>query len=116
MRKTTHVPNSVSHFEVAGSDFGKLGVFYKEVFGWDIVSKGPGYSLIETPDASINGALLESDLHGLTIGITVPDLATALEAAVEAGGTVIMPATDNGWVTKGQVKDPAGNLLSLIQA
>ena len=25
------------------------------------------------------------------------------------------PPTDNGWVVKGQVKDPAGNLLTLIQ-
>jgi len=27
-----------------------------------------------------------------------------------------MPATDNGWVTKAQVSDPAGNLVTLIQA
>jgi hypothetical protein len=26
-----------------------------------------------------------------------------------------MPATDNGWVHKAQVRDPAGNLLTLIQ-
>jgi hypothetical protein len=27
-----------------------------------------------------------------------------------------MPPTDNGWVVKAQIRDPAGNLLTLIQA
>jgi hypothetical protein len=27
---------------------------------------------------------------------------------------VVMPATDNGWVVKAQVADPAGNLVTLI--
>jgi hypothetical protein len=27
-----------------------------------------------------------------------------------------MPPTDNGWVTKAQVTDPAGNIVTLIQA
>jgi predicted enzyme related to lactoylglutathione lyase len=31
------------------------------------------------------------------------------------GGTVLMPPTDNGWVVKALVADPAGNALSLIQ-
>jgi predicted enzyme related to lactoylglutathione lyase len=37
-------------------------------------------------------------------------------AQVDAlGGAITMPATDNGWVRKGQVRDPAGNILTLIQ-
>jgi len=27
-----------------------------------------------------------------------------------------MPPTDNGWVAKAQLQDPAGNLVNLIQA
>lgn len=116
MHKTTCVLNGVAHFDVAGADLAKLARFYGDVFGWQIVNKGPGYSLAETPDGSVNGALIEAGESSLTVGIAVPDLRGALEAAVTAGGSVVMPATDNGWVTKAQVQDPAGNLLSLIQA
>jgi hypothetical protein len=34
---------------------------------------------------------------------------------VAEGGDVVMPVTDNGWVRKAQVRDPAGNILTLIQ-
>jgi predicted enzyme related to lactoylglutathione lyase len=27
----------------------------------------------------------------------------------------VMPVTDNGWVRKAQVADPAGNIITLIQ-
>ena len=45
-----------------------------------------------------------------------PDLAAAIAAAEAAGGSVVMPPTDNGWVVKAQVADPAGNRVSLIAA
>ena len=41
--------------------------------------------------------------------------AKALELAEAKGGSVAMPVVDNGWVKKAQVRDPAGNLLTLIQ-
>jgi uncharacterized protein len=45
----------------------------------------------------------------------VPDLDAAVDSAAKLGGTVVMPPTDNGWVVKAQVTDPAGNTLTLIQ-
>jgi predicted enzyme related to lactoylglutathione lyase len=47
--------------------------------------------------------------------VVVPDLSSALAAAEGAGGSIVMPATDNGWVVKGQIVDPAGNQVTLIQ-
>ena len=58
----------------------------------------------------------EAERPGLTVGVVVPDLDAAVAAAEAAGGTVVMPPTDNGWVVKAQVEDPAGNRLSLIAA
>ena len=50
-----------------------------------------------------------------TIGVVVQDLDRALAQAEALGGSVAMPRTDNGYVVKGQVADPAGNLVTLIQ-
>ncbi len=113
--KSTHVANAVGHFDVAGPDLPALSRFYSTVLQWKIESRGPGYAMVTTPVGSPSGALVESQDASLTIGVVVPDLDRALKSAVGAGGKVVMPATDNGWVRKGQVSDPAGNLLTLIQ-
>ena len=103
----------IGHFDVAGPDIAPLADFYRTLFGWTIEPRGPGYAQVSTP--TLRGALVEAPEASLTLGIVVADLDTALGQASSAGGTMVMPATDNGWVRKGQVRDPAGNLLTLIQ-
>jgi predicted enzyme related to lactoylglutathione lyase len=110
-----HAPNAIAHFDISGPTFDRLRSFYSEVFGWTIAVRGPGYASVKTPMGSADGALLESEEAALTIGIAVPDLARSLEDAVAQGGSIAMPATDNGWVVKAQIVDPAGNRLTLIQ-
>jgi predicted enzyme related to lactoylglutathione lyase len=110
------VANGIAHFDVAGPEPERLHAFYARVFAWEVAPQGPGYALVRTPEGSADGAVLEADEPALTVGVAVPDLAGALEAAEAAGGAVLMPATDNGWVVKALVADPAGNRVTLIQA
>jgi predicted enzyme related to lactoylglutathione lyase len=109
------IANSIAHFDIAGPDLEKLGPFYEALFGWDVKTRGPGYASVTTPDGAPNGALVEADEPSLTVGIVVPNLDDALARATERGGSVAMPVTNNGWVTKAQVRDPAGNLLTLLK-
>jgi predicted enzyme related to lactoylglutathione lyase len=111
----TFVSNSVGHFDVAGPDLMAIGRFYTSVFDWKLDSRGPGYTLLQTPTGTVGGALVESEEASLILGVVVPRLSEALEKAIRAGGTILMPATDNGWVKKAQVRDPAGNVLTLIE-
>ena len=103
----------VGHFDVSGPELGALSTFYATLFGWEVVSRGPGYSQVQTP--GLNGALVETPEASLTIGVVVADLDAALTQAEQVGGAIVMPSTDNGWVKKAQVRDPAGNVLTLIQ-
>lgn len=105
----------IVHFEAAGPDERSLQSFYRELFGWSVQIMGPGYSLLETPDGSPNGAIREAEASELSIGVGVADLAAAVERAVANGGAIVMPPTDNGYVNKAQVTDPAGNLVMLIE-
>lgn len=109
-------PNAIVHFDVSGPDEGPLRDFYSGLFGWELNSPGPGYTLLGTPEGTPGGAIVEAEAASLVLGIAVADLDAALAAAERLGGAVAMPATDNGWVTKGQVRDPAGNVVTLIQA
>ncbi len=103
---SNHTAYSVAHFDVAGPDLGPLAPFYAQVFGWKV----------RTPEGSADGALVEQPDAAITLGIVVPSLAESLRQACAAGGSLAMPATDNGWVRKAQVRDPAGNLLTLIES
>jgi predicted enzyme related to lactoylglutathione lyase len=108
------IPNGIGHFDIAGPDPEALHRFYAGVFGWEVDEQGPGYALVGTPAGAPDGAVLEADERSITIGVVVPDLDRALADAEARGGQVVMPATDNGWVVKAQVADPAGNLVTLI--
>jgi len=112
----TRVANGIGHFDIVGRDEGALHRFYAEVFGWQVASRGPGFALVRTPAGSPDGAIAEGEEASLTMGVTVPDLDAALAVATAAGGGVVMPATDNGWVVKGEVTDPVGNRVTLIQS
>jgi predicted enzyme related to lactoylglutathione lyase len=106
--------NAIVHFDISGPRETDLHRFYAELLGWKVEPQGPGYALVETP-GGLRGSLVESDGPAdVTLGISVPDLPAAVAAATSCGGTVVMPPTDNGWVVKAQIRDPAGNLLTLI--
>ncbi len=109
------VHNGIAHFDIAGPGFEALRSFYSGVFAWSVAPRGPGYASVTTPEGSADGAIVEAPEATLTIGVVVPDLARSLDLAVAHGGTVAMPVTDNGWVRKAQIVDPAGNRVTLIQ-
>lgn len=111
-----HIENAIGHFDIAGPDAEVLGGFYGTVFGWRIDPQWPGYALVDTPQGTPGGAIVEAESAALTIGVVVPDIDAALAAAAANGGSVAMPATDNGWVRKGVLVDPAGNRVTVIQA
>lgn len=111
----SHVRNGIGHFDIAGPDTRALRDFYAAVFGWDVAEQGPGYASVSTPDGAPDGAVVEANEASFTVGVVVGDLDQALATAAERGGRIVMPATDNGWVAKAQVADPAGNVVTLIR-
>lgn len=114
MESPARTESAVAHFDVAGPEGKPLHDFYRATFGWAVDEQGPGYALVSTPAGGPDGAIVEADEPSVTLGIAVDSLDAALAAAVAAGGNVVMPVTDNGWVVKAQVTDPAGNRLTLI--
>lgn len=105
---------NIVHFDVAGPDEAALHRFYAGVLDWRVEPQGPGYALVRTPDGGPDGALVEGEAASLTLGVAVDDLDAAVARVAEHGGEVLMPPTDNGWVTKALVVDPAGNRIALI--
>jgi predicted enzyme related to lactoylglutathione lyase len=105
---------NIVHFDVSGPDHDALLRFYAGVLEWKIEPQGPGYALVRTSGSGPDGALVETEDASLTLGVAVDDLEAAVARVAEHGGEVLMPPTDNGWVHKAIVVDPAGNRISLI--
>ena len=110
-----HTPNGFGHFDIAGPELAPLGQFYTALFGWEVTPRGPGYAMVATPEGSPNGAIVETPTASLTFAVVVSDLDATLQQAIAEGGRITLSATDNGWVKKAQIADPAGNVLTVIQ-
>ena len=112
---TPQVANAIVHFDITGPDEAPLRRFYAELLGWQVQPKGPGYALVATAGGLV-GSIVEQERASVVLGIAVADLDAAVKQAEQLGATIVMPPTDNGWVAKAQLQDPAGNLVNLIQA
>src|SRR3954462_3830446 len=88
--RETHTANAVAHFDVFGPEPERLHAFYAGVFGWEVDARGPGYALVRTPGDTPDGAIVEAERPGITVGIVVADIDAAVAEAVERGGSVLM--------------------------
>jgi len=108
------IDNAIVHFDIVGPADEQTHAFYRDLLGWNIEVQGPGYALVETP-SGLRGSIVDGDAPMVTFGVAVADIEAAVASAARLGADVVMPVTDNGWVTKAQVRDPAGNTVTLIQ-
>jgi uncharacterized protein len=115
----------VVHFEVIGKDGEKLQSYYSELFGWAIDADNPmKYGIVKGEDnpsnmGSIGGGVATGpdgyEGH-VTFYVAVPDVEAALQKAESLGGTRVMgPETIMGEMVLGQLKDPEGNMIGLVQ-
>ena len=86
-------PAPVSWFEIHSSDPERAKAFYSAVFGWTYDDSMPGYTMVDLGDgAPIGGGVVgtngEYPDHALFM-IQVPDVAAALTACVDHGGSMI---------------------------
>jgi predicted enzyme related to lactoylglutathione lyase len=117
----------VVHFEVIGKDGEKLRDYYSELFGWDIDADNEmNYGVIQrdgntTSDGVGIGGGVAGGPEGyeghVTFYVEVPNVEEALSKAESLGGSRIMgPETIMGRMVLGQLTDPEGHVIGLIQS
>jgi len=117
----------VVHFEIIGTDPGRLRGYYGELFGWEFATGGP---VAESVSEAGNYGFTEGDTIPGGVGggagydphvifyVGVPDIEAALAKAESLGGTRVMgpvrsPGTD---LVVAHFTDPQGNLIGLASA
>lgn len=116
--ETTTSGAPIAYFEIAGPNSDALAEFYAAVFGWRITpGPFPSYhSVGEGGGAGIPGGIRQEQLPERVIYLRVPDLQATLDAAVAAGGKILVPPTlVPGVVHFALFEDPAGNRTGIIQ-
>jgi predicted enzyme related to lactoylglutathione lyase len=115
--------NSVVHFEVIGKDAAKLQDYYSQLFGWKIDhNNAMGYGLVDTGaegaiPGGIGGGHIPDYAGHVTFYVEVEDVGKALDKAEELGGKrVFGPEKVTKGVVLGQLLDPEGHLIGLLQA
>ena len=118
----------VVHFEIIGSDPGRLRAYYGELFGWGFDTSGPvaeavsdtgQYGFTEPPaeGPGIPGGVGGGEGHGphVVFYVGVLDVVAALIEAERLGGTRRMgPETaPGGGLVIGHFTDPEGNLIGV---
>jgi uncharacterized protein len=123
------MPQPVVHFEIIGTDPGRLRSYFGELFGWEFDTPSPvaeevsdadeyGFlDLVTTPDGTgIRGGIgggPQRRPHAVFY-VAVPDVEAALVHAEQLGGTRRMgPARSPNGLVVGHFTDPEGNLVGV---
>ena len=118
---------AVVHFEVIGKDGKKLRDYYSELFGWNIDADNEmNYGVIQRDDnTTADGVGIGGGVAGgpegydghVTFYVEVPDVEEVLSMAESLGGSRVMgPETIMGRMVLGQLTDPEGHVIGLIQS
>jgi predicted enzyme related to lactoylglutathione lyase len=109
--------NPVAYFEVGAAENQPLVDFYGQLFGWEMRSVAPGYTLIDTrAGGGIGGGVGRSGTGEpwLTFYVEVDDLPATLDKVGSMGGrTVVEPMDIPGMGSFAMFDDPDGVLVGL---
>ena len=119
----------VVHFEIPYDDGERAGVFYSEVFGWEIVEMPEmGYTMVTSGPSGdegptelgfINGGMMrrEAPFAAPNLVIDVESIDDALKAVNQAGGQTVSEREAVGEMGfAAYVRDTEGNLVGLWES
>jgi predicted enzyme related to lactoylglutathione lyase len=128
-QKRIRMGQPVVHFEIIGTDPGKLRSYYAQLFGWqfdtgnaatEAVSEPGNYGFVDKSTTG-EGPGIDGGVGGgaeyeprVLFYVSVPDVEAALQEAQRLGGTLVMgPEGTPGKLVVGQFTDPQGNLVGV---
>ena len=105
------MPSPLIHFELCVDDATAAKAFYQKVLGWEVTPTSmPHYDMIKTgvaPEGGLMKRTPEMPPPRMNVYFYVDDVSATLDAAVAAGGRVVLPPMDIPHVgTAGMFADP----------
>ena len=109
----------ICYLEIPATDIAVSANFYKQVFAWNIRTRGDGATAFDDGVGEVSGSWVlnrkPSPEPGLLIYIMVDNVAATIDAVVANGGVIVQPVGADAPEITARFKDPAGNVLGLYQ-
>ncbi|HYW70566.1 MAG TPA: VOC family protein [Pyrinomonadaceae bacterium] len=109
----------ICYLEIPAADIEVSITFYREVFGWNIRTRGDGSKAFDDGVGQVSGAWKVGRRPmtevGLLIYIMVDSVAGTISKVSAAGGTIVQPIGADAPEITARFADPAGNILGLYQ-
>ena len=109
----------ICYLEIPATDIAVSANFYKQVFGWNIRTRGDGATAFDDGVGEVSGSWVlnrkPSPEPGLLIYVMVDNVAATIDAVVANGGVIVQPVGADAPEITARFKDPAGNVLGLYQ-
>jgi predicted enzyme related to lactoylglutathione lyase len=109
----------VCYLEIPAIDINQSSSFYRNVFGWQVRTRGDGNVAFDDAVGEVSGTWVlgrkAAGEPGLLVYIMVDNAAAAIEAVVAHGGTIVQPIGADAPEITARFSDPAGNVLGLYQ-
>ena len=109
----------ICYIEIPAIDIDRSVTFYREVFGWQIRTRGDGSRAFDDGVGQVSGTWRldrkpMTDV-GLLIYIMSDSVAETVNKILAAGGTIVQPLGADAPEITARFADPAGNILGLYQ-
>ena len=109
----------ICYVEIPAVDVEASSVFYKNVFGWNVRTRGDGATAFDDTIGEVSGTWVTnrkpSVEPGLLIYVMVDSVAQTIDAVIANGGEIVQPIGADAPEITARFKDPGGNVLGLYQ-
>src|SRR5258708_535889 len=115
----TPTNGKICYIEIPATDIARSADFYSRAFGWQIRQRGDGSTAFDDTTGQVSGAWVvgrpPAAQPGLLIYVMVDSVATAVDAVIASGGSIVQPIGVDAPEITARFSDPAGNVLGLYQ-
>jgi uncharacterized protein len=109
----------ICYLEIPALDVQRSADFYRDVFGWNIRTRGDGALAFDDGVGQVSGTWVLRQPVQTQIGVLIYIMVDSVEAtarAVEAnGGAIVQPVGADAPEITARFRDPAGNIFGLYQ-
>jgi predicted enzyme related to lactoylglutathione lyase len=109
----------ICYIEIPATDIALSAGFYRQVFGWNIRTRGDGSVAFDDGVGEVSGTWVKgrppAAQPGFMIYVMVDSVENTVDAVKAAGGEIAQPiGGDPGEITA-RFRDPGGNVVGLYQ-
>lgn len=115
----TFASGKICYLEIPAADIARSSAFYRQVFGWNIRTRGDGRIAFDDGVGEVSGTWVTgrsaSGNPGLLFYIMVDSVAETAKAVTANGGEIVQPIGADAPEITARFRDPGGNVIGLYQ-